>query len=93
MDKQKDISVLGHDNVTINFTLEQAINGCFYLHFFFHQLKEVIEKVYPLVKMARAGQVPKEVQYCSYLLVIEVIEDILFMIFHLSCFRVQTILN
>ena len=93
LDKQKDISVLAHDNVTINFTLEQAINGCFYLHFFFHQLKEVIEKVYPLVKMARAGQVPKEVQYCSYLLVIEVIEDILFMIFHLSCFRVQTILN
>ena len=26
-------------------------------------------------------------------LVIEVIEDVLLMIFHLSCFRVQTILN
>jgi len=25
------------------------------------QLKEVIEKLHPLVKMARAGQVPKEV--------------------------------
>lgn len=63
LDKQKDISVLAHGNVTTNFTLEQAINESFYLHFFFHQLKEVIEKVYPLVKMARAGQVPKEVQY------------------------------
>lgn len=62
MDKQKDISLPAHGNVTKNFSLEQAINGCFYLHFF-HQLKEVIEKVYPLVKMARAGQVPKEVQY------------------------------